>query len=88
MDQRSFCSFTAGLLAGSASLLNAETPAGSRTPALRFTQERTGIGPYHRQSGDRRPHILLISADMVSPDLYRPDRPFAKKCGFPPSVRS
>lgn len=81
MDRRSFCSLTAGLLAGSASLLKADTPTG--TPALRFTQELTGAGPFHRQNCGRRPHIFLISADMVSPDLYRPDRPFAQKLHLP-----
>ena len=87
MDRRSFCSLTAGLLAGSASLLNAESPADSSATTLRFTQERTGIGPYLRQNGGRRPHIVLISADMVSPDLYRPDRPFAQKMRIP-AIRS
>ena len=87
MDRRSFCSMTAGLLAGSKSLLNADTPAVPKSPALHFTQEKTGAGPYAHQGLGKAPHIFLISADMVSPDLYRPDRPFSSHLQIP-AIRS
>jgi len=100
MDRRTFCSLSAGLLAG-APLVNAEAAsavhdsaaaapaqaAAGQPERLRFTRERTAAGPFERAGAGPQPHLILISADMVSPDLYRPDRPFAQKMKIP-AIRS
>jgi arylsulfatase A-like enzyme len=48
-----------------------------------FMQPRTGIGPFVRTRSGKAPHIFMISADMVSPDLYHPARPFSKQVRIP-----
>jgi arylsulfatase A-like enzyme len=60
-----------------------------KTPAskLQFTQARTGDGPYRATGNGKLPHVLLISADMVGPDLYHPTRPFSKHVQIP-AIRS
>lgn len=82
INRRTFCGLTAGALFGSG--LTADQ-SGSAEPAskLRFTQERTGGGPYSSSLNGRPPHILLISADMVGPDLYHPARPFSQHVRIP-----
>jgi arylsulfatase A-like enzyme len=73
MDRRSFCSLTAGALLGKKVLAAQGTPEAG--PAkLRFTQQRTGEGPFRTSENGRPPHVLVISADMVGPDLYHPAR--------------
>jgi arylsulfatase A-like enzyme len=54
---------------------------------LEFTQPRTGAGPFQRTRPGNSPHIFLISADMVSPDLYHPDRPLSQHIRIP-AIRS
>jgi arylsulfatase A-like enzyme len=82
MDRRNFCTLTAGILAGT-HLLKAQAPAVAVPPPLRFTQERTGAGPFSRESGGKPPNIFLFSVDMVSPDLYHPDRPLSRHVQIP-----
>ncbi len=81
MNRRNFFTLSTGALFGSGLLAGEATPA--QTPPLRFTQQRTGAGPYHGEDGAKLPHMLLISADMVSPDLYHPARPFSKLVKIP-----
>lgn len=52
-----------------------------------YIQRRTGVGPYKRTGAGKQPNIFLISADMVSPDLYHPDRPLSKHVHLP-NIRS
>lgn len=85
MNRRSFFGLTTGALLGSG--LPPQTTAQERGKRLRFTSERTGQGPFHDSNGARPPHVLLISADMVSPDLYHPQRPFARHVHLP-AIRS
>lgn len=86
MDRRTFCSLTAGALF-SKRMLADQHAADARTVKLRFTQGRTGDGPF-RVSGNNQPrHILLISADMVGPDLYHPSRPLSRHVQLP-AIRS
>jgi arylsulfatase A-like enzyme len=54
---------------------------------LEFTQPKTGVGPYRRTRTGKSPHIFLITADMVSPDLYHPDRPLSQHVKLP-AIRS
>lgn len=87
MDRRSFVSLAAGALVGGA-ISDTASVAQSGSSHLQFTQERTGDGPFQslRRNG-KPPHILLISADMVGPDLYHPSRPFSKHVKLP-AIRS
>ncbi|MDE3199485.1 MAG: sulfatase-like hydrolase/transferase [Acidobacteriota bacterium] len=82
MDRRTFCGLTAGaLFSGSIQPLQSETSQGDKKP--RFTHERTGEGLFYETREGRKPHILLISADMVGPDLYHPLRPLSKLVRIP-----
>lgn len=86
MNRRNFFGIAAGALLGD-SLIPAEAGQvrqGKKT--LKFIQQRIGTGPFHLTEG-KRPHILLISADMVSPDLYHPARSFSKLVHLP-NIRS
>jgi arylsulfatase A-like enzyme len=77
-------------LAGSAALLpsaNATQSASSSHPSSEFIQRRTGVGPFLRKREGKTPHLFMISADMVSPDLYHPDRPLSKHLRLP-AIRS
>lgn len=86
VNRRSFVGLTAGALLGKA--WGAENSAAQQTsPPLRFTQVRTGAGPFEENGGGKPPHILLISADMVGPDLYHPSRPFSRHVRLP-AIRS
>lgn len=67
-------------LAGASALLPsafASTPQEQRSSSQNFVQPRTGVGPYQVTHNGHRPHLFLISADMVSPDLYHPSRPLS-----------
>ncbi len=87
MDRRSFCSLAAGAVAATGRLLNAQASSATVPGKLHFTQERTGTGPFSRNTGGKPPHIVLISVDMVSPDLYHPDRPLSQYIQIP-NIRS
>ena len=86
MDRRSFCSLTAGALL-SKKILASQSPAAEQPAKLRFAQERTGGGPFLDRGNGNQPHILLISADMVGPDLYHPARSLSKHVQIP-AIRS
>ncbi len=86
MNRRTFFGLTAGALFGSG-LPDGESAQAESGAKLRFTQERTGAGPFSASSNGRPPHILLISADMVSPDLYHPARSFSQHIHIP-AIRS
>ena len=65
----------------------AAQPSGQeQVSRLRFTQQRTGDGPF-RNANLQMPHIVLISADMVGPDLYHPARSLSKHVQIP-AIRS
>jgi arylsulfatase A-like enzyme len=86
MNRRTFCGLTAGALLGSG--LSADQAASAEgSSKLHFTQERTGEGPFAVSSNSHPPHILLISADMVGPDLYHPARSFSQHVQIP-AIRS
>lgn len=83
MDRRQFLEVATGaVLSGGLPSAQAQQQPSDRL----FLQPRTGIGPYQR-TGTSRPNIFLISADMVSPDLYHPDRPLSKVTHLP-NIRS
>jgi arylsulfatase A-like enzyme len=86
INRRTFCSLTAGALFGGGLASDQSAPAESASK-LHFTQERTGDGPFSVSPNRRPPHILLISADMVGPDLYHPARPFSQHVRIP-AIRS
>lgn len=82
MDRRSFCSLSAGALLGGGWPSAASEPP-QVEQKLRFTQSQTGEGPFRSTANAKKPHILLISADMVGPDLYHPARPLSKYVRIP-----
>jgi arylsulfatase A-like enzyme len=86
MNRRSFFGLTTGALVGRVFPEDASN-AQQLPPHLRFTQTRTGAGPFEERSGGNPPHILMISADMVGPDLYHPSRPFSRHVQLP-TIRS
>lgn len=85
MNRRSFVGLSAGALFGGA--FREDGSSAQQTPRLRFTQTRTGAGPFEEKGGRKPPHILMISADMVGPDLYHPSRPFSRFVQLP-AIRS
>jgi arylsulfatase A-like enzyme len=68
-------------------LITNESSAQERAAKLSFTQERTGDGPFRSSRSGRPPHVLLISADMVGPDLYHPARSLSSHVHIP-AIRS
>lgn len=86
MDRRSFCSLTAGALFGSG-WSTSESAAQQPARKLRFIQEQTGEGPFREAANGKPPDILLISADMVGPDLYHPARALSRHVRLP-AIRS
>lgn len=86
MNRRTFCGFTAGAMLGK-SMLGAGAATGQGAARLRFTQERTGAGPFRAGENGHLPHVLLISADMVGPDLYHPSRSLSRHVRVP-AIRS
>ena len=86
MNRRNFFGVAAGAVLGNAIPLSSRAQSRPAESQLRFTQQRSGFGPFHLADG-KRPHILLISADMVGPDLYHPARPFSKLVRLP-NIRS
>jgi arylsulfatase A-like enzyme len=83
MDRRQFLG-----TAASAVISSAFTSAQAQQAAGRhFVQPRSGVGPYLRTRTGKQPNIFVISADMVSPDLYHPDRPLSKHVRLP-NIRS
>lgn len=83
MNRRHFLGVASGaILSSGISASDAQQPADRS-----FTQPRSGVGPYKKVGDGNRPNIFLISADMVSPDLYHPDRPLSREVHLP-NIRS
>lgn len=87
MNRRNFFTLTAGAVIGESFLSSDSSEGQQRSNPLKFTQERTGAGPFYQTGSNRPPHILMISADMVSPDFYHPSRPLSKHIKIP-NIRS
>lgn len=81
MDRRSFLGSAAGAIVTGAVGAAAAQPI-SATP-LQFVQKRAGTGAYRHTRTETSPHLVLISADMVSPDLYSPARPVSQHVRTP-----
>lgn len=85
MNRRSFLGRATGaMLSGTMRGASAEQSQGK---PLEFIQTRAGTGAFQRTRTEPAPHLVLISADMVSPDLYHPDRPLSKHVNIP-NIRS
>jgi arylsulfatase A-like enzyme len=87
MNRRNFFTLTAGTLLGNSLLPGEPFQSMQKGTPLKFTQQRTGAGPFQHPDGGKPPHMLLISADMVSPDLYHPARPLSQHVRIP-NIRS
>ena len=83
MNRRRFIEAATG--AALTSTIRAEGPRkqNGQQSQLEFMQPRTGTGPFERTRSGKMPHIFMISADMVSPDLYHPARSFSKLVRIP-----
>lgn len=86
MNRRTFFSLTAGALLGGGLPANVAAKQ-QRAGKLEFIQEQTGNGPVRATANGKRPHILLISADMVGLDLYHPSRSLSRHVHLP-AIRS
>lgn len=86
MNRRNFFAASAGALFSNAILTGGAAQQPQPNARLRFNNERTGTAPFHLANG-KQPHILLISADMVGPDLYHPERSFSRHVRIP-NIRS
>jgi arylsulfatase A-like enzyme len=87
-DRRQFLELAAGAALSGVSTGPSAAPVSPAAPQPdQFTQPRTGAGMFERTSADKAPHIFLITADMVSPDLYHPDRKLSQHVKLP-AVRS
>ena len=86
MNRRSFFTVTTGAFIGNAILAGGTAQEPQTDSRLRFTSRRDNAAPFHLADGTR-PNILLISADMVSPDLYHPARPVSRHIRIP-NIRS
>lgn len=79
MNRRHFLgAATSAALSGTIGAATSQGQSGKPAKPFEFTQPRTGVGPYERTRSGRMPHIFMISADMVSPDLYHPSRPLSR----------
>lgn len=86
MNRRTFFGLSAGaLLTGG--LRPGECAAKDGAAKLRFTKEKVGEGAFRTSAAGQLPHILLISADMVGPDLYHPARSLSQHVRIP-AIRS
>lgn len=81
MNRRQFLEVAACAALSGGSL--AEGQQHDHSQPLDFAQPRTGIGPFQRTRSGKSPHIFMISADMVSPDLYHPARPVSQHVQTP-----
>jgi arylsulfatase A-like enzyme len=81
VDRRTFCGLTAGALFGNG--LQANESAAQEGAKLKFTQDQAGDGPFRADAGGKRPHVLMISSDMVGPDLYHPARSLSQHVQIP-----
>jgi arylsulfatase A-like enzyme len=86
MNRRTFFQLSAGIAMAGSLHGDAGSPA-ETSPKLKFTRNHAVDAPFRMTDGVGRPHIFLISIDMVSPDLYHPDRPLAQHVKIP-AIRS
>jgi arylsulfatase A-like enzyme len=82
VNRRTFFGLTAGALVSSG-LAPGSSAGQDPASRLSFTQERAGVGPFLSSASGRPPHILLISADMVGPDLFHPSRTLSRHVQLP-----
>jgi len=82
MDRRSFL----GLGVAGAPALAAEISRRIESEQ-RYLNRKTGANPFRFRMPAKRPHIFLISLDMVSPDHYHPSRTLHRAMELP-AIRS
>lgn len=86
MDRRRFLEVATGAALSSTVAAGAQTEK-VQSPVREYTQPRTGVGSYRTTRAGKKPHLFMISADMVSPDLYHPDRSLSRHVNIP-AIRS
>jgi arylsulfatase A-like enzyme len=90
MNRRNFLG-TLGLGAAAGAALAQDvaqrTEAPGIHPALRFIGQKTAAHPFTANVPAKRPHIFVITLDMVSPEHYHPSRPLHRELDLP-TIRS
>ena len=70
-------------LTGSAACAALAQQIAQRTEGARFLDPKRGRNPFTVDLPRKRPHIFVLTADMVSPDHYHPSRPFQRHMKLP-----
>lgn len=83
MNRRHFLEIATGAALSGTACAAAPQVQNGQAFTREFTQPRTGVGPFERTRSGKTPHIFMISADMVSPDLYHPSRSLSKQVRTP-----
>jgi len=81
MDRRRFLGITS--LGAAAADAVAQQIASRIEGPLRFVNRKRGTHPYRAREGAPRPHIFVITLDMVSPDHYHPTRSLHRDMNLP-----
>lgn len=50
---------------------------------LRFLNRKAGLHPFQTREVGQRPHVFLLTLDMVSPDHYHPSRAMHREIHLP-----
>src|SRR6266508_4446715 len=90
MKRRNFLGLLAlGVAAGNAVAQEVARRIEDQTlnPALKFINKKAGTHPFRVRRLGWRPHIFLITLDMVSPDHYHSSRPLHNQINLP-TIRS
>lgn len=82
MHRRGFLGLT-GLGAAAAQAVAREVAQRIEGGSLRFVNRKTGAHPFRAREAGRRPHIFLITLDMVSPDHWHPSRRLHREMNLP-----
>src|SRR5580698_10122183 len=86
MNRRSFLS-TIGLGAAAEAAVAQEFAQRIESPAvhpsLRYINQKTASHPFTANLPAKRPHIFLITLDMVSPEHYHPSRALHREMNLP-----
>jgi hypothetical protein len=82
MNRRNFFSLSAGAILGT-NLPSGEPQTPQRDADLKFTQQRTGAGPFRLPGGGSAPHMLLSAQTWSAQIFIIRHVPFPSMFGFP-----
>jgi arylsulfatase A-like enzyme len=73
--------------AAAANAVAQEIAQRTESPPLRFVNRKAGVHAYRARPAAKRPHIFVISVDMITPDHYHPSRALHREMDLP-NIRS